>query len=138
MYTRWVFKSIHITGWKIDTAKIHVVVKDGYIFYANEYLGTGYLWNGTKIRQLQVNKIKRRGNNSKLTIKIDIWEFRIHCFIRWMGKNNIFCPLEILINMWGNIIRFKSYYFKTIFGNKLYTNSISICHPIIFKLYWHI
>ena len=89
-----------ILDWKLIQFKIHVVVKDGYIFYANEYLGTGYLLNGTKIRQLQVNKIKRRGNNSKLTIKIDIWEFKRYSFIRWMGKKTIyftFCKLIIRV-----------------------------------------
>ena len=61
-----------ILNYGISIFKGRTWYKDGYIFYANEYLGTGYLLNGTKIRQLQVNKIKRRGNNSKLTIKIDI------------------------------------------------------------------
>ena len=39
------------------------------IFYANEYLGTGYQLKGTKIRQMQVER-KREDYHSKLTIKI--------------------------------------------------------------------
>ena len=39
------------------------------IFYANEYLGTGYQLKGTKIRQMQVER-KREDYDSKLTIKI--------------------------------------------------------------------
>ena len=39
------------------------------IFYANEYLGTGYQLKGTKIRQMQVGR-KKVDYHSKLTIKI--------------------------------------------------------------------
>ena len=39
------------------------------IFYANEYLGTGYQLKGAKIRLMQVER-KRRDYHSKLTIKI--------------------------------------------------------------------
>ena len=39
------------------------------IFYANEYLGTGYQLKGTKIRQMRAER-KREDYDSKLTIKI--------------------------------------------------------------------
>jgi hypothetical protein len=49
-----------------------VAVLKRFIFYANEYLGTGNVLKEAKIRQLQVNNIKRRDHISKLPIKLDM------------------------------------------------------------------
>ena len=53
-------KCIHVSGLKIDTVQKIRGGKDGYIFYANEYLGTGYLLNGTKNKTIASSKNKKK------------------------------------------------------------------------------
>ena len=65
--TRW-FDDIE-KSFKITKSRIVYIVFERYIFYANEYLGTGCLLKETKNKTIAT--YQKRNNNSKLTIKVD-------------------------------------------------------------------